>query len=501
MKKQLLTSCSTLFCGMLFCSLPVNAQTEDAALPVQEIETYFSDVLAEKEPVFTISQTLTADELQSSQQSVWAAWVKVNTNFDEEKLISMKQLGNEPKSKWNLPAKLEPNAVMEYYYGCKGSKPKGGFPLFLYLHGSGTPSNEWSTGLSIALRNDDGPSAYFIPKIPNTGNYYRWYQKSKQWAWEKLLRQSFLTGDINPNRVYFFGISEGGYGSQRLASYYADYLAGAGPMAGGEPLKNAPVENCRNIAFNFRTGADDTGFFRNVLTGYTRDAFEALQKKYPDGFIHHIELIPGYGHHIDYYQTTPWLAKYERNPYPKHVMWENYEMDGKYRKGFYNLYLVEDPRGVFTYRVFYQMDIEDNVINLAVKRTNYRTTETQDGIEMAFKRTYSELNKGKIRIFLNDQLVDMNRPVKVVANGKVLFDGMVQPDLKDMVESCAAFFDPTRVFPASVTIDMTQESLDIDGVQLDTNTAPVEYYDLSGRKVQHPQQGIFITNEGKKIKF
>ena len=51
MKKQLLTSCSTLFCGMLFCSLPVNAQTEDAALPVQEIETYFSDVLAEKVPV------------------------------------------------------------------------------------------------------------------------------------------------------------------------------------------------------------------------------------------------------------------------------------------------------------------------------------------------------------------------------------------------------------------------------------------------------------------
>lgn len=65
------------------------------------------------------------------------------------------------------------------------------------------------------------------------GDYYRWWQKAKQFAWEKMLRLAFVSGKINPNKVYFFGISEGGYGSQRLASFYADYLAAAGPMAGG----------------------------------------------------------------------------------------------------------------------------------------------------------------------------------------------------------------------------------------------------------------------------
>ncbi len=69
-------------------------------------------------------------------------------------------------------------------------------------------------------------------------------KKSKQFAWEKLLRLAFVSGNINPDKVYFFGISEGGYGSQRLASYYADYLAGAGPMAGGEPLKKC---TCRKL--------------------------------------------------------------------------------------------------------------------------------------------------------------------------------------------------------------------------------------------------------------
>lgn len=496
MKRQIKTIVAA---WMLATTAAVPAIAQNNTVPTEEINTYFSTVLAGEEANYETSTPLTLEQIEAAEQAVWNTWVEANNAFKEEKLIGLKLLKNKPNSQWNLPADLEPNAVMKYYYGYKGDRPDAGYPFFLYLHGSGTPSNEWSTGHGIAMKNEDGPSVYFIPQIPNTGEYYRWYQKSKQWTWNKLLRQLYVNADINPNKVFFFGISEGGYGSQRLASFYADYLAGAGPMAGGEPLKNAPAENCRNIAFNFRTGGDDTGFFRNTLTQYTKDAFEALQEKYPDGFVHHIELIPGYGHHIDYYQTTPWLVKYERNPHPKHVLWENYDMDGLYRNGFYNLYLEEDPRGRFTYRVTYTMDIEGNEVNLKVQRTNYRTTETQSGIEMAFKRSYSELNKGKIRIYLNNNLVDLSKPVRVVANGRLLYEGIVEPNVKDMVRSCATFFDPERVYSASVMIDMTAEELDVEGVTLEKEEAPTHYYDLSGRRVERPTQGIFITNTGKKV--
>ena len=78
-----------------------------------------------------------------------------------------------------------------------------------------------------------------------------------------------------PTAFYVFGISEGGYGSQRLASFYADYWAAAGPMAGGEPLKNAPVENCANMGFSFLTVPTITGFYRNILTYYTQVAFDS----------------------------------------------------------------------------------------------------------------------------------------------------------------------------------------------------------------------------------
>ena len=128
------------------------------------------------------------------------------------------------------------------------------------MHGSGSKVQEWATGLALGKRFADAPSVYFIPQIPNEGQWYRWWQKGKQFVWDKLLRQTLLRNDINANRLYVFGISEGGYGSQRLASFYADYWAAAGPMAGGEPLKNAPAENLANTAFSLRTGAKDKGF-------------------------------------------------------------------------------------------------------------------------------------------------------------------------------------------------------------------------------------------------
>lgn len=485
---------------MAVCAFFVTA-TDAMAQEVDEtLKTFFVNRLSNGKGTYTDNVPMELSEIEAKQAAVWQAWVAANNELDEETLIPLENLSLKKSSSWTLPSDLEPNAVMKYYFGKKGERPDNGYPMFVYLHGSGDRDNEWAIGHQFSTTFKDGPSTYFVPRIPNTGNYYRWWQQSKQWAWEKLLRQAYLNEDIDPNRIYFFGVSEGGYGSQRLASFYADYLAGAGPMAGGEPLKNAPVENCRNIAFNFRTGAEDYGFFRNTLTQYTADAFASLQSQYPDGFVHHIELLEGYGHSIDYTKTTPWLAQYTRNPHPKHVMWECFDMDGVRRKGFYNLYVEEDPRGNLSYRVYYVMDIEGNDIELSVKRTTYECTESQDGIEMAFKRYRSEVNKGKIRIYLNNDLVDLSKPVSVRANGKLLFHGMVQPNLQDMANSLATFYDPERIFPASVLIDMKAEEVTAITSPV-TATESQQFYDLSGKPVTTPRKGVHISSTGKKVLF
>lgn len=430
----------------------VMANAQSRTEPSKDITAFFTNYLTGKSTMYNRGKNLKQTDVESYKTAVWKAWEEANIGFSEEKLIDIDELAKARSGVWHLPGELEPNAAMPYYWGTKGVRPEKGYPLFLYLHGSGAKDSEWKTGLAICSQFDDSPSLYFIPQIPNEGQYYRWWQRSKQFAWEKLLRQAFLSGQVDPDRIYVFGISEGGYGSQRLASFYADYLAAAGPMAGGEPLKNAPAENCRNIAFSLRTGQMDGGFYRNILTYYAREVFDSLQNCHQDGFIHKIGLIPQRGHAIDYRPTTPWMKQYVRNPYPKQVNWEDFEMDGWHRKGFYNIYVAKRPNEKL--RAYYEMKIEKNEINLSIKTVKYEVIQKDPnwGIEMKFKKDYVPATGGRLTLFLCNELVDLSKPVVLRVNGKKVYDDKVKSNLKNLVNSCAFFFDPQRLYPAAIDV-------------------------------------------------
>lgn len=429
----------------------MNTKTEKSVIG------FFEASLNKKEATFDNCGTIPLKTIGKMRNSVWTAWKKSVNGFKEEKLIALGELEQRNSSYWNLPDKLEPNATMPYYWGVneKIADEKTEYPLFLYMHGSGDKRSEWETGIRLAMSKFHKPAAYFIPQIPNAyGELYRWAIPSKQWAWEKLLRLAFLNDSIDANRIYFFGISEGGYGSQRLASFYADYLAGAGPMAGGEPLKNAPLENVANIAFSLRTGSEDYAFCRNMLTAKALETADSLEKVHPGLFTHFIEVIPGYGHGIDYAPTTPWLSKFKRNPHPQYFHWEDFDMYGEHRKGFYNIRVNETSRENDSQRTCYDVKINDNTVLIDVKNVTYTTTYKVGGIDMLFAKSYSDAKKGNITVFLNEELFNLEKPVEIVLNGKKIFSGTVTPTLKAMVESCALFFDPERIFPASIEIDI-----------------------------------------------
>ncbi len=442
--------CVTVVCGASKCSGEYPDEVK------KQMKEFFTERLAGGEGVFADWTPVALTDIEWERKAVWKVWKEANNGFEEEKLIPLDSLALKRSGRWRLPEEWEAGAVMPYYWGIKGEKPGGGYPLYLYLHGSGSKEHEWHAGITLAQRFDDAPSAYFIPQIPSE-KQYRWYQRSKQYAWEKMLRLALLSGDVDPNAVYFFGISEGGYGSQRMASFYADYLAGAGPMAGGEPLKNAPAENCRNIAFSLRTGANDAGFYRNTLTQYTKEEFDRLQAAFPAGFVHEVELIPGKGHGFDYSPNTPWLRRHKRNPYPRFVSWEDMEMDGRYREGFYNLLVHERSNGDEAERTYYEMEIDGNRISLRVDLVAYEVTEKDPrwGIEMKFAKSYKAATRGRVTIYLCNELVDLDKEVTVTVNGKPAFKGRVVCERRHLVNSCAAFFDPERLYPAAVEIDLS----------------------------------------------
>ncbi|MBR3860125.1 MAG: hypothetical protein IKJ18_09010 [Bacteroidaceae bacterium] len=500
----------TLLFIAAFTGNPATSQDIVTEANTSAIYETFSASLSEKEVSFNETTTIPMEQIATTRDKVWSIWKSAVENFDEEKLFEVTELEKREKSSWKLPAHLEANATMPFYWGCNAVEvePDTKYPLFLYMHGSGDKNQEWETGIGLSLRRFYSPGIYFVPQIPNaTGEYYRWATRSKQWAWEKLLRLAFLTDEVDANKIYFFGISEGAYGSQRLAAFYADYLAGAGPMAGGEPLRNAPMENVANIAFSLRTGELDDGFSRNELTQKALEVADELQKQHPGYYNHFIEVIEGDGHSIDYRPTTPWLAEYTRDPHPDYFFWENYDMYGGRRTGFYNLRVIEpsltnDNQG----RACYEMNRDGNTVTLDVKKVTYTTdyAEPKYGIEIDFTKKYETITKGKVRLYLNEKEYDLTQPVKVVLNGTEIFNGMVGTNLKTMVESCAYYFDPERLFPAAIDIDIEEMSA-APTTSIVTATAPhntatsTAIYGLGGRQVQDIHEGGIYISQGHTV--
>ena len=434
--------------ALLTLSLSTYGQTD--------IKTYFEHTLQGDRAPYAESLRLRWGDVEARRAHVWQTWCEANHDFEEDKLPSLRPLTNADTLLWPLPEALEPNAIMPYYYGTKGDMPAEGWPLYLYIHGSGPKTHEWSVGYSLCSRFDDAPSLYFIPQIPNEGSYYRWWQRAKLFAWERLLRQAFVSGEVNARRVYIFGISEGGYGSQRLASYYADYLAAAGPMAGGEIPSDAPAENCGHIGFSLRTGANDFMFARDLLTARTHELFDSLHQCYPTEYRHHIELIPGRGHGIDYSPTTPWLSQFTRVVNPRHFVWEDFPMDGVYRRGFYNIAVHERDTTMGNERTRYEMTIKDNTIDLTIERVTYEATEREPRWNIPIKHTkhYAPVKAGSFTLYLSDDMVDFDQKVTFLVNGKRVYRGKVKPDTRHLINSCATWFDPERIYAAGIDIKL-----------------------------------------------
>lgn len=466
--KKLLSASALILSAMTF-SASVSASGNLSDSDAAAVKQYFSDVLNERPANLPVDFTVTPSSYQTIKNDLWEIWRSANKELGEPQLVAPVDMKDKNFNRSNpTPNGMWPivGGDMQYLFGYKGTKPETGWPLYLYIHGSGPNDHEFRAGTSWCAYYDDMPSLYFIPRSPEGGTGCRWYQPSRQKAWERVLRQSYLAGNIDPNKVYIFGISEGGYGSQRLASFYADYLAGAGPIAGGEPFYNCDPRNTANIAYCQQTGELDTMYGRSRVVKKAQATWDSLQAAHPGYYTHKIDLQPGRYHGCDYTYVTPWLKTFKRNPYPKYFYWENQAIGNvngegaRGRKGFYNLYVLEGQNGESDGPDYdaYEMTINGNTIDLTVNSVNVipndEVSENGWTMKLGAARTATPATKGKVRIYLNDKLVDLSKPVTVNVNGKKRFCGKAKMDGRYMVESLGEFFDPERIFPAAVEVSI-----------------------------------------------
>ncbi len=327
----------------------------------------------------------------------------------------------------------------------KGEKPAEGYPFLINLHGGGKNpyakkawdskmnDSEWASAYYLASKYAKGePSYYFIPRMADD-RIGRWYLHSQIKACQDVIKFAFVSGEVNPKKTYLLGISEGGYGTHRLAMFMPDYFAGFGVMAAAEPYHYA--ENLRNVSFQMEVGELDRGFGRNKFAKRWQVALDSLQKLSPKDFVHEINIQKGRGHGIDYFPLVPRLLKAERRTYPEHLTYTYHNMtpdygEANYSQGVYYL----DFRGLEHHKGELKIDVQKAGNTYDIHLENKGVT-------------------GKIGLYLDR--IDWGKAVIVKLNGKEIFHKKVKANLNAMLSSLSLWGDPLRIFPAKLDFALT----------------------------------------------
>lgn len=325
----------------------------------------------------------------------------------------------------------------------RGERPDDGWPLFLCMHGGGgngrakgphawnVNTREWQAQRMLAQRYYEPAGLYFVPRMADD-RLGRWWHDHNQVAFDRVIDAALLLHGVDPDRVYLTGISEGGYGAIRFAGNLPDRFAAIGGMAAAEPLGTSPPENMRNVAFRIDIGERDTQFDRVGLARRMGERLDELRAADPEGYLHVVNVQKGKGHGIDYRPTPRWLAQHTRRSRPDRVVWTVRRFHRRVALQRYWLALDAAPE---------QLPAS---LDARIERTDAggRVTVTTRGFA------------GRLRIRLDDELLDLDRPITVVVDGEERVPVTVQRSLEVMLRTLAQRADPRACYCAELVVDV-----------------------------------------------
>ncbi len=313
-----------------------------------------------------------------------------------------------------------------------GKKPKDGHSLFISMHGGGNAppqvnDSQWENQKKL-YQPEEG--LYLVPRAP-TDTWNLWHEAHIDDFYDRIIGTLVATGEVDPNRVYIMGYSAGGDGVYQLAPRMADRLAAASMMA-GHPNETSPL-GLRNIGFALHVGAEDGGYNRNKIAKEFGDKLDALEKADPDGYKHHVEIHPGRGHwmNLEDASAVPWMAKFTRDPFPKKIVWKQ---DDRTHDRFYWLAL---PQGT--------------------AKAGQEIVASREGQTITIEKA---TDCPKLTVLLNDSLVDLDQPVKVVCGGKSIFEGPVERRLATVERTITERGDPKSVYCGEITVEIPAAVID-----------------------------------------
>jgi len=343
-----------------------------------------------------------------------------------------------------LLAMLEQNAItadgdtmplhVELFWNEDEPMPDAGYPVFISMHGGGAFTDienheQWEKQFT---RYPGVRGLYVCPHSP-MDTWDQWHHERVFKLIDTLVKALMLRDDVDPNRVYLNGYCSGGNGVYQLAPLMADrFAACSATKAIGE---GAPIDNLRNLPIDLQWGEHD----REALDrpGHNRANVEkllAMQRDDPEGYNFRDVEHWRQGRVVNDKSTMRWMARYTRDPYPDRVVWRQ---DGDVRASSnpaqHHLYWlgVDDA---------YALDGTPDHADARIDRQTNTVRIDAEGYD-------------RLHVYLNDDMLDLDKPVRVVLNGEVVLSRVIERSADVTAEVFERRGDPASVYTAKLTIE------------------------------------------------
>ena len=312
----------------------------------------------------------------------------------------------------------------------KADKKKGG--LFIGLHGGGPNAGDGSSAAGT-YGGVKGCISLFPTAINRIWDSWNDPPQERFVAW--LIKYVRRAAPFNTNRVFIAGHSMGGHGTYGQLLQYADLYAAGVPTAGNPLVSDTDdhygdaqklADNLYNTGIYFAHSEDDPRVAYDPVKKWSK-VIEKLHEKFPQGYDYVFSKETDNGHGMPKEGITAclkWAIGHTRNPRPKKIRWRTYR---KWKRHFYWLFIYRPER-------LWLVEAE-------YKGPNEVHVSTKDVM-------------GKMSVLFNDKLVDFSKPVKVVANGKIIFNGMLKLSVSALIASVYETEDPEYEYSARVDIEM-----------------------------------------------
>lgn len=323
------------------------------------------------------------------------------------------------KAKKLVRGKLE----MPFDYKVFGEKPASGRSLFLSLHGGGNTAarvndQQWRNQLRLY---QPAEGVYCCPRAP-TNTWNLWHEPHIDLFCDELIRCFIVFEGVDPNRVYVMGYSAGGDGVFQLAPRMADRWAAAAMMA-GHPGDASPL-SLRNLPFALHMGEKDDAYGRSKVPAQWKEMLEGLQRADPGGYIHEVKSHAGKGHWMDRQDAVavPWMASFARNPFPKRIVWKQDDVTHD------RFYWLAVPPGEAKAGALVEARLSGQAIEIETKDVKH------------------------LLVRLNDQMIDLDQPVTIKANGKTVHSGKLNRIRATIETTLKEHGDPKSAFCAEAEV-------------------------------------------------